>query len=51
MRDDFLNTHWFVTLPQARLSLSIWRRDDNAVRPHSSLGNRTPQEFARDLAG
>lgn len=51
MRDEFLNAHWFVTLPQARLELAIWRRDYNAVRPHSALGNRTPQEFAHDLAG
>ncbi len=26
-----------------------WRRDDNECRPHSSLGNRMPREFA--LAG
>lgn len=51
MRDEFLNVHWFLSVPQARLSLAIWRRDDNAVRPHSSLGNLTPQEFARRLAG
>ncbi|WP_189073575.1 integrase core domain-containing protein, partial [Deinococcus sedimenti] len=26
-------------------------RDYNVVRPHSSLGNLTPHEFARQLAG
>ncbi|MVN88931.1 transposase [Deinococcus sp. HMF7620] len=51
MRDEFLNMHWFLSVPQARLSLASWRRDDNAVRPHSSLGNLTPQEFVRQLAG
>ncbi|MFC3834077.1 integrase core domain-containing protein [Deinococcus rufus] len=51
MRDEFLNVHWFLSVPQARLSLAIWRRDYNIVRPHSSLGNLTPQEFARHLAG
>ncbi|WP_157882830.1 IS3 family transposase [Deinococcus soli (ex Cha et al. 2016)] len=51
MRDEFLNVHWFLSVPQARLSLAIWRRDYNVVRPHSSLGNLTPHEFARQLAG
>ena len=51
MRDEFLNVHWFETLPQARLSLAVWRHDYNGVRPHSSLGNLTPQEFARQLVG
>ena len=51
MRDEFLNVHWFLSVPQARLSLAIWRRDEGAVRPHSSLGNLTPQEFARHMAG
>lgn len=51
MRDEFLNVHWFLSVLQARLSLAIWRRDYNVVRPHSSLGNPTPQEFARQLAG
>ena len=51
MRDEFLNVQWFLSVPQARLSLAIWRRDYNVVRPHSSLGNLTPHEFARQLAG
>ena len=51
MRDEFLNTHWFLSLPQARLSLSVWRQDYNDIRPHSSLGNLAPHEFARQLAG
>ncbi len=51
MRDEFLNVHRFLSVPQARLSLAIWRRDSNVVRPHSSLGNLTPHEFARQLAG
>lgn len=51
MRDEFLNVHWFLGVPQARLSLTIWRRDAGVVRPHSSLGNLSPQVFARQLAG
>ena len=46
MRDECLNEHWFGTLVEARQTIEAWRRDYNEVRPHSSLGNRTPQEFA-----
>jgi putative transposase len=45
MRDECLNEHWFGTLAEARQTIEAWRRDYNEVRPHSSLGNRTPQEF------
>jgi putative transposase len=45
MRDECLNEHWFATLGEARQTIEAWRRDYNEVRPHSSLGNRTPQEF------
>lgn len=45
MRDECLNEHWFGTLGEARQTIEAWRRDYNEVRPHSSLRNRTPQEF------
>ena len=45
MRDECLNEHWFLSLREARETIAAWRRDYNEVRPHSSLGNRTPQEF------
>ena len=45
MRDECLNEHWFMTLREARETIEGWRRDYNEVRPHSALGNRTPQEF------
>ncbi len=45
MRDECLNEHWFTSLREARETIEAWRRDYNEVRPHSSLGNRTPQEF------
>ena len=45
MRDECLNEHWFVSLGEARETIQAWRRDYNEVRPHSSLGNRTPREF------
>ena len=47
VRDECLNLHWFHSLDQARLILTAWRHDDNDIRPHTSLGGRTPNEFAR----
>lgn len=49
MRDECLNAHWFTTLSDARRILSAWRHDYNTVRPHSSLGDLTPEQFARNL--
>lgn len=46
MRDECLNEHWFTSLGEARQTIEVWRRDYNEVRPHSALGNRTPQEFS-----
>ena len=47
LRDECLNLHWFLSLEQARVILSTWRADYNQVRPHTSLGGQTPDEFAR----
>ena len=44
-RDECLNEHWFISLEDARKNIEAWRQDYNQVRPHSSLGNQTPQEF------
>jgi putative transposase len=50
-RDECLNEHWFVTMAQARRSIESWRIEYNTERPHSSLGDLTPEEFAeRSLA-
>lgn len=46
MRDECLNVHWFANVEEARVMIADWRRDYTQVRPHSSLGNRTPSEFA-----
>jgi putative transposase len=45
-RDECLNEHWFLNLAHARSVIEAWRIEYNSERPHSSLGNRTPQEFA-----
>jgi len=47
IRDECLNEHWFSSMADARRTLEIWRQDYNTVRPHTSLDNLTPEEFAQ----
>jgi putative transposase len=47
LRDECLNTSWFWNLFDARRRISAWKTEYNSRRPHSSLGYRTPDEFAR----
>jgi len=49
-RDECLNEHWFLSLAHARSVIEDWRIEYNTERPHGSLGNRTPAEFAKALA-
>ena len=46
-RDECLNEHWFLTLAHARDVIERWRVEYNTQRPHSSLGDLTPEEYAR----
>ncbi len=45
-RDECLNQSWFVSLADACRSIGAWRLDYNRVRPHSSLGDPTPEAYA-----
>ncbi|MFC3128099.1 IS3 family transposase [Coralloluteibacterium stylophorae] len=45
-RDECLNTHWFLSIEDARQKIDSWRQDYNHFRTHSSLGDLTPNEFA-----
>lgn len=45
LRDECLNSHVFVSVVEAQVVLDAWREDDNAVRPHSALQDRTPKEM------
>jgi putative transposase len=49
-RDECLNEHWFGDISDARRIIEVWRRDYNEVRPHSSLGNLPPRDFAERAA-
>jgi transposase InsO family protein len=48
LRDECLNVNWFLSLDDAREKIEKWRVDYKEFRPHSSLGNRTPKEFAEE---
>jgi putative transposase len=48
-RDECLNLEWFRGRREARVTIETWRRHYNQVRPHSSLGYRTPVEFVDNL--
>ncbi len=50
LRDECLNTHWFLSLADARAKIEAWRRDYNESRPHTSLGWKTPNEYAAAAA-
>lgn len=48
-RDECLNETLFTTLEEARIKITQWKEDYNQNRPHSSLGNLTPNEYARKM--
>lgn len=51
LRQECLNQNWFLSLQDVREKLESWRMDYNQMRPHSSLGNRTPEDFQKCGSG
>lgn len=47
LRDEHLNREIFGSLLEAKILVEQWRMEYNQDRPHSSLGYKTPEEFAR----
>jgi putative transposase len=47
LRDECLNVHAFESIEDARQKLEAWRIDYNQHRPHGSLGDMTPSEYAQ----
>ena len=43
-RDECLNVNWFLSLEDAQEKVEAWRQEYNCFRPHSSLGDLTPEE-------
>lgn len=50
LRDECLNLNWFTSLLQAKEQIETWRREYNAERPHSSLGDLSPYEYIKRMA-
>ena len=46
LRQECLNESWFLSLEDAREKVEEWRQYYNWERPHGSLGNVPPVEFA-----
>ncbi len=44
-RDECLNTNWFLSLDDAKEKIEAWRHEYNTFRPHSFLGDLTPEMF------
>ena len=47
-RYECLNLNWLLSLDDAREKIESWRVDYNEYRPHQSLNDRTPVEFAQE---
>ena len=45
-----LDTRWFADLKEAKSLIEAWRKEYNESRPHASLADRTPSEFASQCA-
>ena len=50
-RDECLNQHGSRDVEDARQLTGEYRQDYNQQQPHSALGNLTPEEFVRRVAG
>ena len=49
-RSECLSAHWFGSIAEARQLIETWRQEYNESRPHRALDQRTPSEFARQIA-
>jgi len=49
-RDECLGMQWFKNRTDAKVAIEDWRKLYNEVRPHSSLENLTPAEYARRIS-
>jgi putative transposase len=49
LRDESLNTNWFMSLEDAQAKIKTWRQDYNHFRPHSSLDDVPPVLLAKQF--
>ena len=45
LRKECLNLEWFQSIPKLNEQLQEWWQIYNSIRPHSSIGYQTPNEF------
>lgn len=45
LRDECLNTQWFMSLDDAIQKIEAWRIEYNTFRQHSSIDNLTPEDM------
>ena len=50
LRSECLDAHWFETLAEAKQIIEASRQGYDDSRPHRALGERTPNEFASEIA-
>ena len=50
-REEVLNFYVFSRLSEVRTMVDAWVQEYNEQRPHESLGNLTPEEFALNMPG
>lgn len=48
-REECLNQNWFLSLEDVQSKLDAWRADYNQVRPHSSLGYVSPEQYLSEF--
>lgn len=48
-RDECLSMEWFRNRIDAKIVIEQFRRQYNQIRPHSSLGNLTPEQFKQKV--
>lgn len=49
-RDECLNVNWFLSIDDAGKKIEAWRQEYNSFRPHSSLGDLTPEQFRKKFS-
>jgi putative transposase len=50
LRDECLNTHWFLSHGDAWRTIEAWRVAYDTARPHRALGRCPPATYAAQLA-
>jgi putative transposase len=49
-RAECLDADWFQSLTEAKQVIEAWRQEYNVSRSHRALADRTPAEFASQIA-